>query len=104
MHLKQPLMDASIHASGDEGLNLQAFARPGMSIVSTAIVGRDATSVPERWRKQVLHGVLRSRENVVPEELPLGQGFVELSHQELGCVRREGGDKARKGFVRRTRP
>ena len=55
--------------------------------------------MPESWRGQILHGVLGPRENVVPEQLPLGQSIIELSHQELRCVRREGGDKARKGFV-----
>ena len=40
-----------------------------------------------------------SRKNVGPDELPRGQSFIELSHQELRCVRREGGDEARKGFV-----
>ena len=35
----------------------------------------------------------------MPEELPLGRSFIELSHQELRCVRRGSGDKARKGFV-----
>ena len=62
-----------------------------------------------RWRGQVLRGVLSSRENVVPEELPLGQSLIELSPP--GAALRSpgggGGDKARKGFVgcaRRTRP
>ena len=56
MHLKR-WMDGRVHASGDDGLDLQASARQGMFIVSIAIVGSDAAS------------------------------------------RREGGDKARKGFV-----
>ena len=32
-------------------------------------------------------------------ELPLGQSFIKLTQQELRCVRREGGDKAREGNV-----
>ena len=48
MHLKQPVMDARVHASGNEGQDLQASARQGMFIVSIAIVGSDAASVPER--------------------------------------------------------
>ena len=67
VHLEQPLMDARVHASGDESLDLQALAPQGMFIVS------DAASVPERWRRQILHCVLGPREHVVPEELPLGQ-------------------------------
>ena len=52
MLLKQPLMDARVHATRH----------------------------------------LSPRENVV-------QSLIKLSHQELRCVRREGGDKLRKGFV-----
>ena len=90
MHL-EPLMDARVHASCDDGLDLQSFARQEMFTVSNAIVGSDAASVPERWRGQVLRGVLSFRENVVPEALPLSQSFIKLSHQELRCVRRGGG-------------
>ena len=85
--------------------------RQEMFTVSSAIVGSDAASVPERWRGQVLRGVLSSRENVVPEELPLTQSFIELSHQELRCVRRvregEGWRQGVQGLrrcARRTRP
>ena len=92
VHLKEPLMDARVHASGEESLDLQAFTRQEMLIVSVTTVKSDAASVPERWRGQILHGV-------VSEELPLGPSFIKLTQQELHCVRREEGDKARKGCV-----
>ena len=63
----------------------------------------DAASVPDRRRGPILHVALGSSEDVVPEELPLGQSFIKLSHQELGCVRREGGDEARMSIVRLAR-
>ena len=53
--------------SSDEGLDLQAFARQEMFIVSIAIVGSDAAGVLERWRGQILHGIHGPRECVVPE-------------------------------------
>ena len=68
-------MDARVHASGDKGLDLQALACQGRSpspSPSSGVMPRASL-----------------RENVVPEELPLGQSFIVLSHQELRCVRRE---------------
>ena len=97
MHLKQHLTDTRVHAGGDEGLDLQASARQEMFIVSIASIRSDAANVPERWGGQILHG--SPSVNAVPEELPFGQGFVKLTQQELRCVRGEGGDKAREGFV-----
>ena len=47
-------MDARVHASCDEGLDLQSFARQEMLLVSSAIVGSDAASVPERERERTL--------------------------------------------------
>ena len=91
-HLKKSVMDARVHAPGDESLE---SSRQGMR----TIVRNDAAGVPERWRVQILHGSLGPREHVVPEELPLGQRTTKLTQQELRCVRREGGDKARKGCV-----
>ena len=44
VHL-EPLMDARVHASCDDGLDLQSFVRQEMFTVS-AIVGSDAASVP----------------------------------------------------------
>ena len=73
---------------------LQALARLEVFVVSIPIARSDAASVPERWRGQILHGVLGPREYVVTEELPLGQIFIELTQQELRCVRREGGQSA----------
>ena len=86
VHLKQPLMDTRLHAPGDESLDLHAFARLGVLVVSIAIVQSDAASVPEIWRGQVLHGVLGPREYVVPEELPFSQGFIKLTQQERARV------------------
>ena len=83
VHLKQPLTDTRVHAPGDERLYPHEFSRQGMFVVSITIVRSDAVSVPEGWRRQVLHGVLGSREHVAPEELPLSQGFIELTQQAL---------------------
>ena len=52
VHLKQPLMDTRVRAGGDESLDLHAFARQVMFVVSITIVRSDAASVPERWRGQ----------------------------------------------------
>ena len=45
-------------------MDLQALRRQEKFIVSITITGSDATSVPERWRGQVLHGVLGSQEHI----------------------------------------
>ena len=87
VHLKQHPMDTRVRAGGDESLDLHALARQ-VTFVSITIVRSDAASVPERWRGQVLHGVLGPTEYVVPEELPFGQGFIKLTQQEMRCVRR----------------
>ena len=87
MHL-EPLMDARVHASCDEGLDLQSFARQEMLLVSNAIVGSDAASVPVRGRERTLC-----------------QRSSRSATASSSCPTR-GGDKERKGFVgaRRTRP
>ena len=98
VHLKQPLSGARVHDRGDEDLDLQALARQGMFVVSNAPSGSDAASVLDRRRRQILH-VVPGSSDVVPKELTLCQSFIKLSHQELGCVRREGGDEARMSIV-----
>ena len=45
--------------------------------------------MPERWRRQILHGVVGSREYVAPEEFKLSQGFIKLIQEELRRVHRE---------------
>ena len=87
VHLKQPLTDACVHASGDESLDGDVL-RPHHHRQECC---RERASLRER-RVQILHGIPGPREYVVPEELPLGQSFIKLTQHELRCVRRAGGD------------
>ena len=47
MRLEQASMYARVHTSGDEGLDLQAFASQGVLVVPIAIIRGDASSVPK---------------------------------------------------------
>ena len=94
---------ARVHASGDEGLDLQAFPGQGMLVVSVATVRSDAPSVPEGGNGQILHGVFGPREDVAPGKLTLSQGFVKLSQLDLGRVRRKRRDKGARGLRRCVR-
>ena len=76
------------------------FARQEMFIVYTAVVGSDTASVPERWRGQVLHGILSSRENVCCQRSSRS-ARASSSCPTRSCAAFVGRvvDKARKGFV-----
>ena len=106
MHLKQPVMDARVNAGGDDALDFHAVACKGVLIVAVDIVGSDAAGVPQGAGGLVLHGVLSPRRNIGPQEFAFGQGFVELSNQDLGAGCREGGDEAcePRQYACRTRP
>ena len=93
MHLKQAWMHARVHASGDEGLDLQTF------------LGQECSSSPSPSSPracqsgQIPHGVLDPREDVAPGELALSQGFVKLPQLGLGRVRRKRRDEARESCI-----
>ena len=79
-------MHARVHASGDEGLDLQAFPGQGVLVVPIAIVQGDASSVPKGEGGLILHGLFDSTEDVAPGKFTLSQGFVWLSQKKLGRV------------------
>ena len=99
-------MDARVHASGDESLDLQALAGQVVFIISVTVVKSDAANVPERWIGQKMYGVLGPREYVAPEELLLDKSVIKLTQQSCAAFVRKARQGARglRRCVRQTRP
>ena len=76
MHLKQPVLNARV--------NFTRLRRGAVLFVTVAIVRGDTASALQGVCGLVLHGVLGSRNDVAPEELPFGQGFASWSTK--GCA------------------
>ena len=99
MHLEQAQMHARVHASGNEGLDLQAFPGQGVLVVPTASVWGDAPSVPKGGSGLILHGLFDSREGVAPGKFTLSQSFVWLSQKKLSRIGRKRRDEACEGSI-----
>ena len=66
VHSKQASLDARVHASGYEGLDLQPFPGQEVLVVPITIVRSGASRMSRRGSGLILHGVLGPREDVAP--------------------------------------
>ena len=66
MHLQQALTNARVNVRSDDALNLGAFARVRVFIVTRTVVRRDAPGVTRGKGRLVAHGWLRARKHVLP--------------------------------------
>ena len=69
-------MHTRVHASGDEGLDLQAFPVPAVLVVPIDIVRSEASGVPQGEGGLILRGLFDPREDVARGKFTDSQSFV----------------------------
>ena len=78
VHLQQTLTDSRVNARSDDALDLGSLPRVRVLIIAITVIRRDAASMARSRGRLILHGWLGPREHVLPGEMSLRVGLVEL--------------------------
>ena len=78
VHLQQTLTDSRVNARSDNALDLDPPSRVRVLIIAITVIRRNAPSVARSRGRLILHGWLGAREHVLPGEMTLSVGLIEL--------------------------